>query len=109
GLQRVRILLERDQSIRHVLERGEHRAAILLSALLIGVARRALLVQLGSAVEDRREKRRANVPEAGSRAEDLADGERIASRVGAERDVRKAVRTRHSDLRARGVHILLRL
>src|SRR5512146_1646538 len=53
-VQRIGILLERDERVGDVLERREHGAAILLGALLIGVAGGALLMQPRSAVEDRR-------------------------------------------------------
>src|SRR6476661_4595711 len=62
-LQRLCILFERDQRVGDILECSQDRAAILLGALLIGVAGGPFLVQLRAAIEDRRKQRRSKAPE----------------------------------------------
>ena len=104
-LQRLGILLDRDQRVGDILERGEDGASILLGRLRVGRAGRALLVELGPAVENRREQRGADVPEAGAGTEDLADRERVGARISAERDVRQAVGPSDPDVGACRVEI----
>src|SRR6185369_15486162 len=49
SLERLRIVLERGERIRDILEGHEHGAAILLCRLLVGEARGALLMKQGAA------------------------------------------------------------
>src|SRR6185503_11184600 len=81
GLKRFGVMLERGERVGDILECRQHRASILLGTLLVSVARRPLLVELGTAVENRREERGAEIPEAGTGAENLADGKRVGARV----------------------------
>ena len=96
-LQRSRILLDRHQRIGDILERGEKRASILFGTLSVSRARSPLLVEQGPTIEDRCEQGASNVPEAGAGSEDRADRERVGASIGAERDVREAVRPSDSD------------
>src|SRR5262249_13829441 len=96
-LERSRVVLEREQDVGDVLEGGENGPLILRESLVVRRLRAALLRPELTRVEDRLQQVRADVPQRGSRAEQVSRPQRSAAVAARQRQLGKHQRLGDAD------------